>query len=326
MTQANKDQTWSNPAQVTQTTTPQTTTTQTTTPQTTTPASPAPATASPSPGVPAPASPTATQAITSAVQAAQANPGLASSVAATAPGLVAATAEAFRVDTPTAAMMVLQGMRNQEAAKTTQVAGLGEAAPSQSPVGYSDLGGDGSQPASSAFVDQAVAGVLGGGGENMFSRGAVPGFAHGGLVQTNGYARGGLTKGSNLAAINMPAVRAPGAHLINSAVPGRTDRIPMRARTGSFVIPADVVSGLGEGNTMAGAKMWGEMLTHVAGGAAMKRPTAVPRSRSDTASWGDCADTSALDTEGAAVSCSEDTVRGSTSEFTGAAAWVPGWR
>jgi hypothetical protein len=35
----------------------------------------------------------------------------------------------------------------------------------------------------------------------------------------------------------------------------------MQARVGSFVIPADVVSGLGEGNTMAGAKMWGQLLS-----------------------------------------------------------------
>lgn len=86
-------------------------------------------------------------------------------------------------------------------------------------------------------------------------------------------------KGSNISAINVPAVRSPGAHLINSSVAGRTDRIPMRARTGSFVIPADVVSGLGEGNTMAGAKMWGQLLTHsVTGGATggMRRASPPP--------------------------------------------------
>jgi hypothetical protein len=51
--------------------------------------------------------------------------------------------------------------------------------------------------------------------------------------------------------------RMPGVHLIHSPVPGRVDRIPMRARTGSYILPADVVSGLGQGNTYAGAKMWG---------------------------------------------------------------------
>jgi len=39
----------------------------------------------------------------------------------------------------------------------------------------------------------------------------------------------------------------------------------MHARTGSYVIPADVVSGLGQGNTYAGAKMWGQAIAHQAG-------------------------------------------------------------
>jgi hypothetical protein len=59
--------------------------------------------------------------------------------------------------------------------------------------------------------------------------------------------------------------RAPGVHLINSHVPGRVDRIPMRARTGSYVMPADVVSGLGQGNTHAGARMWGQAISHSIG-------------------------------------------------------------
>lgn len=47
----------------------------------------------------------------------------------------------------------------------------------------------------------------------------------------------------------------PGAHtgMIRSAIPGRTDKIPMNVRGGSYVIPADVVSGIGQGNSMAGA-------------------------------------------------------------------------
>jgi len=39
---------------------------------------------------------------------------------------------------------------------------------------------------------------------------------------------------------------------IKSPVPGRTDHIPMTVGSGSFVIPADIVSALGEGNTDAG--------------------------------------------------------------------------
>jgi hypothetical protein len=42
---------------------------------------------------------------------------------------------------------------------------------------------------------------------------------------------------------------------IESTIPGRTDQIPASVAADSYVIPADVVSGLGEGNTMAGAKL-----------------------------------------------------------------------
>jgi hypothetical protein len=49
--------------------------------------------------------------------------------------------------------------------------------------------------------------------------------------------------------------------LVASAVPGRTDRHNINVPAGSYVLPADVVSGLGEGNTMAGAKVVDEMLS-----------------------------------------------------------------
>jgi hypothetical protein len=47
---------------------------------------------------------------------------------------------------------------------------------------------------------------------------------------------------------------ANGVHLgpIHSPVAGRTDHLPMHVPSGAYVIPADIVSSLGEGNTMAG--------------------------------------------------------------------------
>lgn len=39
---------------------------------------------------------------------------------------------------------------------------------------------------------------------------------------------------------------------IHSAVAGRTDHLPMNVASGSYVIPADIISAMGEGNTMAG--------------------------------------------------------------------------
>ena len=50
------------------------------------------------------------------------------------------------------------------------------------------------------------------------------------------------------------APKAPGIHTgpIHSSVAGRTDHLPMGVPSGSYVLPADIVSAAGEGNTMAG--------------------------------------------------------------------------
>ena len=41
---------------------------------------------------------------------------------------------------------------------------------------------------------------------------------------------------------------------IHSPVAGRTDHLPVNVHSGSYVIPADIISAMGEGNTMAGFK------------------------------------------------------------------------
>lgn len=50
---------------------------------------------------------------------------------------------------------------------------------------------------------------------------------------------------------------APDLHTgpIHSPVAGRTDHLPMHVASGSYVIPADIISAMGEGNTMAGFKV-----------------------------------------------------------------------
>ena len=58
---------------------------------------------------------------------------------------------------------------------------------------------------------------------------------------------------------NMPRMPAPQKeklHVgpIHSPVAGRTDHLPMHVPSGSYVIPADIISAMGEGNTMAGFK------------------------------------------------------------------------
>lgn len=56
--------------------------------------------------------------------------------------------------------------------------------------------------------------------------------------------------------------------LIHSDVPGRTDQINTHLPEDSYVIPADVVSGLGQGNTMAGANILDKLLSKKEGLAA----------------------------------------------------------
>lgn len=54
-----------------------------------------------------------------------------------------------------------------------------------------------------------------------------------------------------------PHVRAPKFHSgpIHSAVAGRTDHLPITVESGSYVLPADCVSHIGESNTLAGFKV-----------------------------------------------------------------------
>ena len=52
---------------------------------------------------------------------------------------------------------------------------------------------------------------------------------------------------------------------IHSAVAGRTDHLPMHVPSGSYVIPADIISAMGEGNTMAGFEIMND-ITKMYGG------------------------------------------------------------
>lgn len=63
-------------------------------------------------------------------------------------------------------------------------------------------------------------------------------------------------EGGDMGLSSFPGTPPPGASIfsgpVRSSVPGRTDRHNMQVQVGSYVIPADVVSGLGQGNTEAG--------------------------------------------------------------------------
>lgn len=47
---------------------------------------------------------------------------------------------------------------------------------------------------------------------------------------------------------------------LKAPIPGRTDRLPIHVYSGSYVLPADIVSGLAEGNTEAGYEIVKRMI------------------------------------------------------------------
>ena len=49
---------------------------------------------------------------------------------------------------------------------------------------------------------------------------------------------------------------------IHSNVAGRTDHLPINVPSGAYVIPADIISAMGEGNTMAGFKIANDVFGH----------------------------------------------------------------
>ena len=65
---------------------------------------------------------------------------------------------------------------------------------------------------------------------------------------------------------------------IHSNVAGRTDHLPVHVPSGSYVIPADIVSSMGEGNTMSGFKQIRRMFSGVpyAGGSAPYGRSGIP--------------------------------------------------
>ena len=67
------------------------------------------------------------------------------------------------------------------------------------------------------------------------------------------FAKGGMAKPR--------APRAAASHVgfLHSAVPGRTDKLPVSVKGGSYVLPADHVSALGQNNSLAGSEIVNKM-------------------------------------------------------------------
>ena len=104
-------------------------------------------------------------------------------------------------------------------------------------------GGDGSL---GGLGDTAPGG--GYGGTPGDSAGGSPAGDGGGTMGGADLKRGGAAKKGTVTKVK------PHVGPIHSPVAGRTDHLPMHVKSGSYVIPADIISAMGEGNTMAGFK------------------------------------------------------------------------
>jgi hypothetical protein len=97
---------------------------------------------------------------------------------------------------------------------------------------------------------------------------AVPSIQLSKLSEFDGYAGGGMTHGNGIASLGS---YSDGGHLLKGPGDGMSDDIPAkigsaqpaRLADGEFVIPADVVSHLGNGSTDAGAKQLYKMMDKI---------------------------------------------------------------
>lgn len=114
-------------------------------------------------------------------------------------------------------------------------------------------------------------------------------------ARTKKMARGGRVKGYAAGGVPAPSftVRAQArnmerAGMIHSPVGGRSDSLSMGVKPSSYIVPADVVSGLGQGNSLSGAAALNRMFKTAPGGAALP-PSPRPRTPGRFADGGDVA-------------------------------------
>lgn len=78
--------------------------------------------------------------------------------------------------------------------------------------------------------------------------------------RVKGYAPGGAALPTAPFQMRAEARDIQRAGMIHSPTAGRADKLPMGVKAGAFVVPADVVSGLGQGNSMAGGNALSRMM------------------------------------------------------------------
>jgi hypothetical protein len=110
-----------------------------------------------------------------------------------------------------------------------------------------------SQPLTMDYI-QSLAGQYGVNiPSNMLPANAAPKYAHGGNINSN---LGGYSDGGRL-------LKGPGDGMSDNIPASIANKQPARLADGEFVVPADVVSHLGNGSTDAGAKHLYKMMDNV---------------------------------------------------------------
>ena len=93
--------------------------------------------------------------------------------------------------------------------------------------------------------------------------------------RAKGLAAGGLSGHSMAATMPHDAFHPSG--LFHSDTAGRTDRLPRTVPADSFVMPSDVISSLGQGNTLAGSKIMDGLMHSGPYGTKITKPPSLKR-------------------------------------------------
>lgn len=159
--------------------------------------------------------------------------------------------------------------------------------PSSNEMGFGQVGGRGMPrpPAAPTFEDP-----MKGSGEGLAGLKSLKGiFGEDTATDATGYAAGGMPHlGRGLMPLEahnaLRSMAAPPTRgFLATSTPGRSDVIKGTPAADSYVLPADLVSGIGHGNSLAGGKIldsmfksgpYGIALPHAGGGRGLPRPPA----------------------------------------------------
>ncbi len=143
-----------------------------------------------------------------------------------------------------------------DAAAGLGVDGIGGLAGAGAGAGVAGLGADAAGVAGMAELGGSLAEFL---PLLLLAQGGRVGYAGGGHISGRGLTGPGSHGG-------VSAFSDGGRGLVQGAGAGRKDTVKTLARRGSYVLPADVVSGAGEGNSLAGASAIQRRVAKLGGG------------------------------------------------------------